>query len=486
MPSPALGSPPPEQVPAGRRRTELSMLVFAFAIVAFAFASTAFSLKGQHPATFAEYMIAFVVVVGAAHLAMRRWAPYADPLLLPLGALLNGLGLVMIYRLHEAGRAGNAGPVDFHGNTIPITTLSSSAVTLQLVYTILGIGCFAAFLVFVKEPRVLQRYTYLLGLIGVFLIALPAFLPSSISGVAGTGAKIQIAIPGLGSIQPEEFAKLALAASFAGYLVAKRDVLSLAGKRVLGIDLPRGRDMGPIAVVWLVSLLLLVSESDIGTSAVFMGLFVAMIYIATSRTSWLLIGFGAFVAGAFLAAKLFSHVGTRFSVWLHPFSAQNLLEGTQPSYQTVQGLYGMANGGLLGRGLGNGLPFYTPLVQSDFIFTAFGEELGLTGVMALLLIYGLIVQRGLRTAIMIKDPYSKLLAGGLSFMLALQVFVIVGGVTNLIPLTGITTPFLSQGGSSLVASWILIAVLARLSDTARRPPPRPIQEEGLTQVVSLR
>jgi len=486
MPSPALGGQPPEQAGANRRRTELSMLVFAFVIVAFAFASTAFSLKGQHPSTFAEYMIVFVVVIGAAHLAMRRLAPYADPLLLPLGALLNGLGLVMIYRLHEAGRNGNPGPVDFHGNTIPITTLSSSAVTLQLVYTIIGIGCFAAFLVFVKEPRVLQRYTYLLGLIGVFLIALPAFLPSSISGVAGTGAKIQIAIPGLGSIQPEEFAKLALAASFAGYLVAKRDVLSLAGKRVLGIDLPRGRDMGPIVVVWLVSLILLVSESDIGTSAVFMGLFVAMIYIATSRTSWLLIGFGSFVAGAFLAAKLFSHVGTRFSVWLHPFSAQNLLEGTQPSYQTVQGLYGMANGGLLGRGLGNGLPFYTPLVQSDFIFTAFGEELGLTGVMALLLIYGLIVQRGLRTAIMIKDPYSKLLAGGLSFMLALQVFVIVGGVTRLIPLTGITTPFLSQGGSSLVASWILIAVLARLSDTARRPPPRPIQEEGLTQVVSLR
>jgi cell division protein FtsW (lipid II flippase) len=486
MPSPALGSQPPEEVPAGRRRTELSMLVFAFAIVAFAFANTALALKGQHPATIAEYMIVFIVVVGSAHLALRRWAPYADPLLLPLGALLNGLGIVMIYRLHEAGRDGNLGNLDNHGNIIPISTLSSSAVTLQLVYTILGIGCFVAFLVFVKEPRVLQRYTYLLGLIGIILIALPAFLPSSISGVANTGAKIQIAIPGLGSLQPEEFAKLALAASFAGYLVAKRDVLSLAGKRVLGVDLPRGRDLGPIAVVWLVALLLLVFESDIGTSAVFMGLFVAMIYIATSRTSWLLIGFAAFVAGAFLAAKLFSHVGVRFSVWMHPFSPQNLVDGLQPSYQTAQGLYGMANGGLLGRGLGGGLPFYTPLVQSDFIFTAFGEELGLTGAMALLLIYGLIVQRGLRTAIMIKDPYSKLLAGGLSFMLALQIFVIVGGVTNLIPLTGITTPLLSQGGSSLVASWILIAVLARLSDTARRPPPRPIQEEGLTQVVSLR
>jgi cell division protein FtsW (lipid II flippase) len=491
MPSPALGSQPPDDAPAGRRSTELSLLLFAFGVVAFAFANVAFSLKGQHPSTLVEYMVVFAVIMGGAHLAMRRWAPYADPLLLPLGALLNGLGIVMIYRLHEVGRNGNPGPVNDHGNLIPITTLSSSAVILQIVYTVLGIGCFVAFLALIKEPRVLQRYTYILGLVGVILIALPAFLPSSISGVAGTGAKIQIAIPGLGSIQPEEFAKLALAASFAGYLVAKRDVLSLAGKRVLGIDLPRGRDLGPIAVVWLVSLLLLIFESDIGTSAVFMGMFVALIYIATSRTSWLLIGFGAFVAGAFLTAKLVAHVGLRFSVWLHPFSQQNLPvnapPGTpQPAYQTAQGLYGMANGGLLGRGLGGGQPFWTPLVQSDFIFTAFGEELGLTGVMALLLIYGLIVQRGLRTALMIKDPYSKLLAGGLSFMLALQVFVIVGGVTRLIPLTGITTPFLSQGGSSLVASWIMIAVLARLSDTARRPPPRPIQEEGLTQVVSLK
>jgi cell division protein FtsW (lipid II flippase) len=179
-------------------------------------------------------------------------------------------------------------------------------------------------------------------------------------------------------------------------------------------------------------------------------------------------------------------VHIRFSVWLHPFSTQNLIDGTQPAYQTAQGLYGMASGGLLGRGLGNGQPYFTPLVQSDFIFSGFGEELGLAGVMALLLIYGLLVQRGLRIAFMIKDPYSKLLAGGLSFMLALQIFVIVGGVTRLIPLTGITTPFLSQGGSSLVASWILVGVLARLSDTARRPPPRPIQEEGLTQVVSLK
>jgi cell division protein FtsW (lipid II flippase) len=466
---------------ATRRHSELTLLAFAVGLVAFALINVQLSLKGQSLGTFISYMVLFVVTVGAAHLAVRRWAPYADPLLVPLAALLNGLGIVMIYRLHEVGRSGNPS-----ANGKPISTLASNAATMQIVYTVIGVGCFVAFLAFIKQPRILQRYTYIFGLIGLVLFALPAVLPASISEVQG--ARIQIAIPGLGSIQPAEFARLFLAVSFAGYLVVKRDALSLAGKRVLGIDLPRGRDMGPILAVWVVSMLLLVFESDIGTSAVFMGLFVAMIYIATARNSWLLIGFTMFVAGAFIAATTIGHVGERFSIWLHPFSNANLvnLANGQPSYQLVQGLYGMGNGGVLGRGLGGGQPFWTPLVQSDLVFTAFGEELGLTGVMALLLIYGLIVQRGLRTAIMIKDQYSKLLAGGLSFMLALQIFVIVGGVTRLIPLTGITTPFLSQGGSSLIASWVVIGILIRLSDTARRPAPQPIQDEGLTQVVSLK
>ena len=441
------------------------MLVFAFALVVFAFANVGFTLKGSLPSQLAEYMVPFVVIVLIAHLAVRRFAPWADPLLLPLAALLDGLGIVMMYRL--SAQSGHA-------------VVTSSTVGTQILYSAIGIACFVAVLVLVREPRVLQRYTYTLGAIGLILLALPALLPSSISEVYG--AKIQIKV-GSFQIQPEEFAKLALAVSFAGYLVAKRDVLALAGRRVLGLDLPRARDLGPILVIWGVSLLLLIFESDIGTSAVFMGLFVATLYIATSRTSWLLLGFILFVVGALAASKLVSHVGERFTIWLHPFAGSN---PTHSSYQLVQGLYGMASGGLLGKGLGGGQPYITPLVQSDLIISAFGEELGLAGVMAILLIYGLIVQRGLRTAMSVKDPFSKLLAGGLSFMLALQVFVIVGGVTRLIPLTGITTPFLSQGGSSLVGSWILIGVLARISDSARRPPPRPIQEEGLTQVVTLK
>jgi cell division protein FtsW (lipid II flippase) len=471
--NPALGGMPdsPVPLPRGRRRTELAMLVFAVALVAFAYANVGFGLKGKLPPGMAEYMLGFIVLLAIAHLAVRKLAPWADPLLLPLAAALNGLGIVMIYRLQESGRNGNPGQV--------IATLSSSAATLQIVYTAIGIGCFVAVLALVREPRVLQRYTYTFGALGIILLALPALLTASISEVQG--AKIQISLGGF-TIQPEEFAKLALAISFAGYLVAKRDVLSLAGRRVLGIDLPRGRDLGPVLIVWGVSLLLLVFESDIGTSALFMGLFVAMLYIATQRTSWLLIGFALFIAGAYSASKLFSHVGERFQIWLHPFVGNNPFGN---AYQLVQGLYGMASGGILGKGLGGGQPYLTPLVQSDFVITAFGEELGMTGLMAILLLYGLIVQRGLATSLAVKDPFSKILAGGLAFMLALQIFVIVGGVTRLIPLTGITTPFLSQGGSSLIASWMMIALLMRLSDTARRPPPQPIQDEGMTQVVNL-
>jgi cell division protein FtsW (lipid II flippase) len=458
-------------MPRGRRRTELLMLAFAVGVVLFAYASVGFGLNGKLPAGLAEYGLAFAVIVLIAHLAVRRFAPWADPLLLPLAALLNGLGIVMIYRLQESGRNGNPG--------IQISTISSSTTTSQVLFSALGVAAFVAVLVFIREVKVLQRYTYTLGAAGLILLALPAIPGMPNSEVADTGAKIQIGIGGF-TIQPEQFAELALAVFFAGYLVAKRDVLALAGRRFLGIDLPRARDLGPVLIAWAASLLVLVFESDIGTSALFFGLFVAMLYIATQRTSWLLIGVLLFVFGAYVAGKLFSHVGERFTVWLHPWVGHN---PTTIAYQTVQGLEGLGYGGILGTGLGHGQPFWTPLVQSDFIVTAFGEELGLTGLMAMLLIFGLMVERGLRSAVAVRDPFAKLLAGGLAFAIALQVFIIVGGVTNLIPLTGITTPFLSQGGSSLITTWALVALLMRISDTARRPAPQPIQDEGMTQVV---
>jgi cell division protein FtsW (lipid II flippase) len=467
----------PVPMPRGRRRTELLMLAFAVLVVAFAYATAGLGLNGKVPASLPEYCLGFAAIVLVAHLAVRRLAPWADPLMLPLAALLNGLGVVMIYRLQESGRDGNPGNV--------ISTLPTGAAATQLMWTAIGVVGFILVLAFIREARILQRYTYTLGAAGLILLAIPALLPDSMSSIQG--AKVWIIVGGL-EVQPGEFAKLALAVFFAGYLVAKRDVLALAGRRFLGIDLPRARDLGPVLIAWAASLLILVFETDIGTSAIFFGLFVAMIYIATQRTSWLLIGFLLFLAGSYLASTLFSHVGARFTAWLHPFTVANIncaavSTHCVPSYQLVQGLYGLGFGGIFGTGLGHGEPYWTPLAQSDFIMTAFGEELGLTGLMAMLLIFGLLVQRGMRAALAVKDPFAKLLAGGLSFVLALQVFVIVGGVTRLIPLTGITTPFLSQGGSSLVASWALIALLMRVSDSARKPAPQPIQDEGMTQVV---
>jgi cell division protein FtsW (lipid II flippase) len=455
-------------MPRGRRSTELLMLLFAVGVVLAAYASVGLGLNGKLPAGLIEYGIAFAVLVFAAHLAVRRLAPWADPLMLPLAALLNGLGIVMIYRLQESGRGGNPG--------FKISTMSASTTAYQVIWSAVGLAAFVAVLAVIRQPRVLQRYTYTLGALGLLLLAIPALLPASLSEV--NGAKVWIIIGGF-EIQPGEFAKLALAVFFAGYLVAKRDVLALAGRRVLGIDLPRARDLGPVLIAWAASLLILIFETDIGTSALFFGLFVAMIYVATQRTSWLLIGIGLFAVGTYAASHLSSHVAERFSIWLHPFATSNAAS----AYQLVQGLEGMGFGGVLGSGLGHGQPFITPLAQSDFIITAFGEELGLTGLMAILLIFGLIVQRGLRAAILVRDPFAKLLAGGLAFVLALQVFVIVGGVTGLIPLTGVTTPFMSQGGSSLVASWAMIGLLMRISDTARRPAPQPIQDEGMTQIV---
>jgi cell division protein FtsW (lipid II flippase) len=461
----------PVPLPRGRRGSELAMLGFAIAIMAFAFASAGFGLTGHVPSALVTYVGGFAVLMLGGHAAVRWLAPWADPLLLPLAAVLNGLGIVMIWRLQESGIGSNPGQV--------ITTLTAHSALYQLIWTALSMVGFVVVLAAIRETRVLQRYSYTLGTLGLILLALPALLPASISAVPGTAAKVQIAVGGF-SFQPEEFAKILLAVFFSGYLVAKRDVLALAGRRFLGIDLPRGRDLGPILVLWVISMLVLVFESDIGTSALFFGLFVVMLYLATQRKSWLIIGFGLFVSGSLLLATVIAHVGERFTIWLHPFAPANIYGA---SYQLVQGLEGMAFGGLFGTGLGQGEPYHTILVQSDLIFTGFGEELGLTGAMALLLVYGLLVQRGLRAAIAVRDPFSKLLAGGLAFVLALQVFVIVGGVTQLIPLTGITTPFLSQGGSSLVGSWAVIALLIRISDSARRPPPQSIQDEGLTQVV---
>jgi cell division protein FtsW (lipid II flippase) len=264
--------------------------------------------------------------------------------------------------------------------------------------------------------------------------------------------------------------------------MAKRDVLALASRRLLGIDLPRGRDLGPILVAWAASLLILVRERDLGTSLLFFGVFVILLYIATERLSWLLFGVILFVTGALGSYAFFGHVARRVDIWLDPWPYYNKIGG---SGQLLEGLFGLATGGILGTGLGQGRPERVPYAKTDFIMATIGEELGLTGVMAVLIIYAIIVERGLRTALAVRDPFGKLLAAGLATSLALQLFVVVGGVTRLVPLTGLTTPFLSYGGSSLVANWALVALLLRISNAARAPAPvpAPAVAEAPTQVM---
>ncbi|MEV6865642.1 FtsW/RodA/SpoVE family cell cycle protein [Streptosporangium subroseum] len=450
----------PVPLPAKRRMAQLAMLALAIVIVMIAYANVGLAIDKQIPAGMLTYGLGLGGLMLAAYLVLAKFAPWADPLILPLVTLINGLGLVMIYRLEQSKAFG-------------------ASASTQFMWTAVGVVMFCVTLIVLRDHRALQRLTYTAGAVGLFLLISP-LLP--IIGKDVNGARIWIEIPGLGQLQPAEFAKLALIVFFAGYLVAKRDVLALAGRRLLFIDLPRARDLGPVLITWGLSLGVLIMQKDLGSSLLIFGTFIAMLYIATQRTSWVLIGILLFIGGAILAGLLFDHVYARFEVFLNPGSQELFDRELGGSAQLMQGLFAMATGGIFGTGLGQGNPELIPLAISDFIFPATGEELGLAGLMALLMIYALLVQRGLRTAIAARDPFSKLLAGGLSFILAWQVFIIVGGVTNLIPLTGLVTPFMSQGGSALLANWILIAVLVRMSDAARKPPPQAIQDEGMTQV----
>ncbi|HEX3705824.1 MAG TPA: FtsW/RodA/SpoVE family cell cycle protein [Mycobacteriales bacterium] len=455
-----------------RRGTELALIGFGLVLTMVAFTSASAAYSSKLPSGLLSDGLGFIALAGVAHLAVRRFAPYADPVLLPAAVVLNGLGLVLIHRLDLAAtsRAKATG-----------VSAGTSAAPLQLVWTIIGIGLFVGVLVVIRDHRRLESLTYTAMAVGLGLLVLPALLPASHSTV--NGARIWIRFGGF-SFQPGEIAKLALEVFFAGYLVRKRDVLALAGRRILGVTLPRGRDLGPVIVAWGASLLILTRESDLGSSLLFFGIFVAMLYIATERRSWLLIGVVLFIAGSLFAFHTIGHVHDRVEIWLHPLDPRTI---TDQSYQLAQGLFGQATGGIFGTGLGQGRPDLVPFANTDFIASTIAEELGLAGLMAVLVIYLLIVMRGLRAAIGTRDEFGKLLGAGLAFGLALQVFVQVGGVTRLIPLTGLTLPFLSYGGSSLVSNWVLLALLIRISDSARRPAPdRPdVPDEAATMAIRL-
>lgn len=433
--------------PRTRRNVELVLLLLAVGITLLAWVNVDLDVNETVPAQLATVGGGLLGLAVAFHLVLRWKASYADPLLLPIATLLNGFGLVMIHRIDlSQGRTG----------------LDSDAAR-QLLWTGLSVVLAAVVIFVLKDHRMLRRKTFTAMAIGLALILLP-LLP--LLGQTVYGSRIWIRVGPL-SFQPGEIAKLALTVFFAGYLVQVRDVLSLAGRRVLGFTFPRGRDLGPILIAWLTSLAVLVFEKDLGSSLLFFGLFVAMLYVATERMGWIAIGLVLFAGGAYLAFRLFGHVQERVALWLDPFAPASI----EQSDQLAKGLMGMAAGGLFGTGLGRGRPWMVAFANSDFIFTSFGEELGLFGVFALLVIYALFVERGLRTALGVRDGFGKLLATGLSFSVALQLFVVIGGVTRVIPLTGLTTPFMSLGGSALLANWTLMAVLLRISDQARRPVP---------------
>jgi cell division protein FtsW (lipid II flippase) len=462
---PAPGLPVPSSARRPRRGAELVLLLIALAIGLMAYAQVGFANGGILPAHFVGFAIGATVAALVAH-AMVRWlAPYSDQVLLPVAVAINGLGLAMIHRLDVAAdiRAVQ------RSRALPKPTAPT-----QLVWTGLGLVLLVVVLVAVRDPRLLQRFTYTAMIVGLGLLVLP-LVPGV--GVTINGARIWIRLGGL-SFQPAEIAKLALIVFFAGYLVGKRDALAVARTQFLGVDVPRGRDLGPILVGWLVSVAVLVFEKDLGTSLLFFGLFVALLYVATGRRGWVVIGTALFLIGSTAGYYAFAHVRVRVDVWLHPFA-----DAANTGYQVTQSLYGLADGGVLGTGIGQGTPDLVPYAKSDFIISAVGEELGLTGLMALLVLYAILVERGMRTALAARDVFGRLLACGLAFVMALQVFIVVGGVTNLIPLTGLTTPFLSAGGSSLIANWMVIGLLLRVSDNARRPVPTPIPITDTTMTI---
>lgn len=441
--------------PRSRRNAELVLLVLALAIAIGADTLVSLNLNQPLGSAFLTRSIVFAALPLALHVVLRLRAKYADPVMLPVVTALNGVGLAMIHRLDLANR--------------------DDAASRQLVWMAVAVVAAGAVLWVLRDHRVLRRYTYISLVVSAILLVLP-LVPGL--GQEINGARVWITV-GFGSFQPGEIAKITLAVFFAGYLSTNRDLILLAGKKIGPLQFPRARDLAPMLVAWLIGLAILVMQRDIGMSVMFFTLFMVMIYVATSRASWILIGLAMVVAGGVFAYQTMGHVQARVDGWRNAFDPE-VFNAAGGSWQIVQGLFGLANGGLFGTGLGLGRPDLVTYANSDMIVAALGEELGLIGVVALVLLYVILVSRGMRAALGSRDAFGKLLACGLAFALAVQCFVIMGGVTRLIPLTGLTTPFLSAGGSSLLANWIIVALLLLISNAARRPAPTgPLRESDL-------
>jgi peptidoglycan glycosyltransferase len=416
-----------------RRDTELGLLLIVAVIIAGAYVLAGLGKTASLPANIGPFLGIILGLLLTAHMALRRFAPNADGVLLPVAGLLNGVGYVFIARLDpELAR-------------------------LQTTWTFLGIVAFIATLIVVRHSRDLERYRYSFALLGVGLLMMP-LLPGVGRNIHGARLWVRF---GPVNFQPGELAKIALAIFFAAYLVEKRELLSDFGK---GRLLPQPRAAGPILLAWGASLLVMTAEKDLGSSLLFFALFIGMLWVATDRGAYLALGGLLFTGGALFAYSTFNHVQQRVRIWLNPWPyAQD------QAYQLIQGLYAMGSGGVAGAGIGLGSPQKIPAAATDFIFAAIGEEMGLLGTVAVVTAFLIMVGVGLRIALRADHPFEKLLAAGLTMILGVQTFIIIGGVTRLVPLTGITLPFVSYGGSSLIANYILLALLLRISnDTVER------------------
>ena len=436
------------RVPATQRNRELGLLLFAIVVYGAALVLVQLGVNGTVESGFLTLAAIPAVLALIMHVVLRLRARDADPFVLPIATVLTGIGIAMIYRIDLAVRLDGW---DATSNR-------------QIAWAAIALVAALAVVIFVRNYRVLFRYTYLSGLIGILLLLLP-FVPG-----LGTEQNADVWVSlGFVSFQPGELAKICLAIFFAGYLVRTRESLTSTGTRFLFMTWPRARELGPLLIIWLVSLGIIVLQRDLGTGLLIFGMFVAMLYVATGKTSWVLIGVVLAATGAFLASRVLPYVNGRFTNWLDAFNT-DVVNADGGSYQLVQGIFGLAHGGLFGTGLGQGRPYITPLSQSDYIVPSLGEELGLVGLFAILALYMVFASRGIRIGLAGQDDFGKLLATGFSFTIALQVFIMVGGVTRVIPLTGLTTPFLAAGGSSLVANWIIVAFLLRISDAVRSRP----------------
>jgi len=419
-----------------RRGTQLALTILAVILSVAAYMLVTLGTTGRTPPGVGGFVAAVAGAYLLAHVVVSRLAPGADPALLPVAAVLAGLGYALIFRL-DPGLADS-----------------------QFGWLMLGLLLFGLTLFVIRDHRSLDAYTYTIGLLGIVFLLLPVA-----PGVGRTinGARLWIRLGPL-TFQPAEIGKVLIVIFLASYLSTKKDLLAVATRRIGPLRLPEPRYLGPLLVAWFLSLAVLFMEKDLGSSLLFFGIFVIMLWTATARASYLVLGLILFAAGAMLGWAAFDHVQSRVDVWLHALEPGFVQDD---GYQVAQSEFAMATGGIAGTGLGRGHPGQIPFASTDFIFAVVGEELGLFGATAVLLLYVVLISRGFRAAVARGDSFSKLLAVGLTTAMALQTFIIVAGVTRVIPITGITLPFVSYGGSSLVANFVLLALLVRISS----PPP---------------